>query len=206
MQKEFEVMLQLQDTMNRKVHPEWRKQQFAWFRALWIECGELVEHYGYKWWKKQTPDMQQVQLEVVDIWHFGLSMLIDGREFAEIANDIVHQLKPFEQDDAGVIEATEALAESVLVTRQFDVLRFWRLLYAAGMDSDMLFKQYVGKNVLNLFRQDHGYKDGSYIKTWEGREDNEHLSEILNCAEHIDENFADTVYQQLENIYKRVAG
>ena len=205
MQKPLQVMLQLQDSMNRKVNPEWREQNYAWFRALWIECGELVEHYGYKWWKKQTPDMQQVQLEVVDIWHFGLSMLIDGRDFADIAADITRQLEPFKEEQIGVIDATEALAESVLVTRQFDVLRFWRLLHAADMDFDMLFKQYVGKNVLNLFRQDHGYKDGSYIKTWQGREDNEHLSEILNQAENIDENFADKVYQQLESLYQQVS-
>lgn len=37
------------------------------------------------------------------------------------------------------------------------------------------FKQYTGKNVLNVFRQDHGYKAGTYIKVWDGREDNEHL-------------------------------
>lgn len=205
-QQQFQVMLQLQDTMNRKVHPNWREQHFAWFRALWIECGELVDHYGYKWWKKQAPDMQQVQLEVVDIWHFGLSMLIDGRDVADIAADMVQQLQAFVADDTGVIEATEALVESVLVSRQFDVLRFWRLLHAAGMDAGQLFRQYVGKNVLNLFRQDHGYKEGSYIKTWHGREDNEHLSEILGQASEVDADFADRVYQQLQAIYQGVAG
>jgi hypothetical protein len=33
--------------------------------------------------------------------------------------------------------------------------------------------------VLNFFRQDHGYQDGSYRKVWAGREDNEHLMELL---------------------------
>ena len=57
------------------------------------------------------------------------------------------------------------------------------------------------KNVLNFFRQDHGYKSGSYIKIWHGREDNEVLSEILASAEHVDDNFADWVYQQLQAAY-----
>ena len=70
------------------------------------------------------------------------------------------------------------------------------------MSFDDLFKQYVGKNVLNFFRQDHGYKDGSYIKIWNGREDNEHLSDILNAAEAIDADFAEQVYQKLEAVYK----
>lgn len=201
MQKQLQVMLQLQDTMNGKVHADWRSQNFAWFRALWIECGELVEHYGYKWWKKQTPDMQQVQLEVVDIWHFGLSMLIDGRDFSLIAGEIVEKLTHNPIEQRTVIDATEVLAASVLNSRRFDVLAFWSLLYAADMTFDTLFKQYVGKNVLNLFRQDHGYKDGTYIKIWHGREDNEHLSDILANRHDIGSDFADTVYQALEAIY-----
>lgn len=202
MQKQLEVMLQLQDKMNQKVHPQWVDQHYAWFRAIWIECGELVDHYGYKWWKKQEPDMPQVQLEIVDIWHFGLSMLIDGRDFAVIADEIYNMLDKGPVAELGVIDATEALAESILATREFDVCKFWALMLAADMSFDDLFKQYVGKNVLNFFRQDNGYKQGTYIKIWHGREDNEHLTDILNAAEDIAENFADEVYQQLMARYR----
>ncbi len=204
MQKQLAIMLDLQDKMNKKVHSDWIAQDFAWFRAIWIECGELVDHYGYKWWKKQQPDMAQVQLEIVDIWHFGLSMLMDGREHSEIANEIAEQLVQQPEKAQGVIEATETLAESILATRAFDVVKFWQLLQVAEMDFDELFKQYVGKNVLNFFRQDHGYKDGSYVKVWHGREDNEHLSEIMNQQTHIDEHLADVLYQSLETIYNKL--
>ncbi|NRB41298.1 MAG: dUTP diphosphatase [Pseudomonadales bacterium] len=202
MQQQLVVMLDLQDKMNKKVHPDWIQQDFAWFRAIWIECGELVDHYGYKWWKKQTPDMGQVQLEVVDIWHFGLSMLIDGRDTAVIAAEIADALQATGESAQGVIEATESLAESLLATRKFDVVKFSGLLNATEMSFDELFKQYVGKNVLNFFRQDHGYKDGSYIKIWNGQEDNECLSEILNAAENVSDDFAEQVYQQLDKIYR----
>ena len=202
MQKQLAVMLELQDKMNKKVHPDWIAQDFAWFRAIWIECGELVDHYGYKWWKKQTPDMAQVQLEIVDIWHFGLSMLIDGRAIDVIAAEIDEQLQQQQSEAAGVIEATETLAETILATRKFDVAAFWQLLNAADMSFDELFKQYVGKNVLNFFRQDHGYKDGSYIKQWHGREDNEHLSDLLNAADNVAEDFAEHLYNQLQDIYR----
>ena len=60
-------MLQMQHRMNSRVHDDWINQSFEWYRATWIECGELMDHVGYKWWKKQTPDMEQVRLEVVDI-------------------------------------------------------------------------------------------------------------------------------------------
>ena len=61
----FYIMLDLQDKMNTKVHPEWRDQDYAWFRAVWVECGELADHCGYKWWKKQELNLKQIKLEIV---------------------------------------------------------------------------------------------------------------------------------------------
>ena len=201
MKTQLTIMLDLQDKMNQKVHPQWHTQNYAWFRAIWIECGELVEHYGYKWWKKQTPDMGQVQLEVVDIWHFGLSMLIDSSEFDAIADNIIAALDAGPVASLEVIDATETLAESILATREFDVRKFWTLMVACDLSFDELFKQYVGKNVLNFFRQDNGYKTGEYIKVWHGEEDNEVLSKILNSAETVNDDFADWVYSQLQSAY-----
>ena len=133
--QQFKAMLQLQDSMNTKVHPQWIQQRYAYYRALWLECGELVEHYGYKWWKKQTPDMQQVQLEVVDIWHFGLSMLFDGRAVDEIAATLDAELQQGEVAGLGVLDAAEALAEVTLATRKFSIAKFWSLLQAADEPS-----------------------------------------------------------------------
>jgi hypothetical protein len=52
-----------------------------------------------------------------------------------------------------------------------------------------------------MFRQDHGYKAGSYIKIWDGREDNEHLVEILEMAELNDGDVRDALYQSLKARY-----
>ncbi len=199
--QQFKSMLQLQDSMNTKVHPQWAQQGFAYYRALWLECGELVEHYGYKWWKKQTPNMQQVQLEVVDIWHFGLSMLFDGRTVDEIATALTAELKQGEVVQLGVLDATEALAEVTLSTREFSVVAFWSLLQAAEMDADVLYRSYVGKNVLNFFRQDNGYKDGSYRKDWQGREDNEHLVELSEQLDAGTDSYAKDLYAALTERY-----
>lgn len=201
--KQLQVMLKLQDEMNSKVHPAWREQNFAWFRALWIECGELIDHYGYKWWKKQDADMPQVQLEVVDIWHFGLSMRIDGRDFSVIAEEMAAEIHSQNLEATGVIEATEQLVARVLVKKSFHAGEFAQLMQAADLTMDSLFKQYVGKNILNRFRQDHGYKEGTYIKTWQGREDNEHLSEVLQSLP-VNDGFAEAVYQALRAIYQEV--
>lgn len=202
MKQAFITMLEMQDRMNQKVHPDWIAQQFDWYRAIWIECGELVEHYGYKWWKKQTPDMDQVKLEAIDIWHFGMSALFaDGKTLEDIAELMESQLIGYEAVDNDVREATELLAQHSLATKGFSVRLFWDLLSATGMTFDDLYQQYVGKNVLNFFRQDNGYKDGSYIKQWQGREDNEHLVEILAELDSQQPTYSDEVYQSLQQRY-----
>lgn len=202
MQQALENMLAMQHSMNTRVHENWVEQNFAWYRAIWIECGELVEHYGYKWWKKQAPDLAQVQLEVIDIWHFGLSALFaSGKSQSEIASDIAAQVADYQVQGLDVRDATEALAQYSLETKSFSVCLFWELMLASGLDFDSLYSAYVGKNVLNFFRQDHGYKEGSYHKNWAGREDNEHLVELIGSLDKDAEDFARQLYAALESRY-----
>jgi len=56
-----------------------------------------------------------------------------------------------------------------------------------------LYRLYIGKNVLNQFRQDNGYKENTYIKTWNGDEDNVAMYEMM--AKH--ENINSTVLYEL---------
>ena len=194
-------MLELQDAMNSKVNPDWRNAGSEWYRAIWTECAEMLDHYGWKWWKHQQPDMEQVKLEIVDIWHFAMSdLLIRGQSTEDVASQIEAGLsQPVQADD--IRQSIESLALVTLQTRSAHVAEFVGLMQCAGLSFEELFRMYVGKNVLNFFRQDHGYKDGSYIKVWNGREDNEHLAEILSSLNPDDSGFADKVYQQLESAY-----
>lgn len=196
------TMLSLQDKMNTKVHPDWRSQGFEWYRAAWIECGELMDHAGYKWWKHAEPDIEQIQLEVVDIWHFGMSALLaETNDQGDLAAAIVDDLSQNLDQSMTLLLATEQLAASCVSTKCFNVSHFKALMIASDLDFDRLYRLYVGKNVLNFFRQDHGYKDGSYQKLWAGREDNEHLSEVLEGLDISSESFADQVYDGLSERY-----
>lgn len=198
-------MLTMQFNMNTRVHENWIDQNFEWYRAAWVECGELIDHYGYKWWKKQQPDLEQVQLEVIDIWHFGLSALFEqGKSIDQLAAEIAEELTGHQLTEIGVREATEALALHCLETRSFSPSRFWDLMLASGLNFDSLYSAYVGKNVLNFFRQDHGYKEGTYVKNWAGREDNEHLVDLVATLDKNAEDFADQVYQALQGRYREV--
>jgi dimeric dUTPase (all-alpha-NTP-PPase superfamily) len=200
-QTQIQVMLDLQNAMNTRVHSDWRQQGFEWYRAIWIECAELMDHYGWKWWKKQTPDIDQVKLEVIDIWHFGLSMLLVNNTSATmIEEQLSSALKKELADD--FLESVELFAGDVLVSKTFCIAKFTRMLTASGMSFDELYTGYVGKNVLNFFRQDHGYKEGTYHKLWGGKEDNEHLVELVNTIDTSANDFKEELYAALDSRYQ----
>ena len=111
------------------------------------------EPRGYKWWKKQTPDMEQVRLEVVDIWHFGLSALFDAEtDLEQLAEQIVADFtsaettaRESESAVAQIHEATEALAQHVLASKAFSVPLFAALMQACELSAEGLYRHYVGK-------------------------------------------------------------
>jgi hypothetical protein len=145
--------------------------------------------------------MEQVRLEIVDIWHFALSVeLLHGDPAEQTAERLARELaQPAATED--LRGAIERMAERAIRTHEADVPVLAALMGHAGMDFDQLYKTYVGKNVLNGFRQDYGYKQGRYVKTWAGREDNEHLAEILAELDPATPGFARQVYDRLAAAY-----
>ena len=202
MKQKLLAMLQMQNEMNSRVHPSWRDQNYEWYRAIWIECAELMDHYGWKWWKKQSPDREQVILELIDIWHFGLSSLLQAETSEDKIADRLEAAMSATQLDQVFLDDVETFAQRTLSTRQFDPLLFNRLLCHMDISLDHLYRSYVGKNVLNFFRQDRGYKEGSYKKHWQdGREDNVHLVEILELLDSDSSTYRQDVYRELANRY-----
>lgn len=201
MVKQIAVMLEMQHAMNTKVHEKWFDQNYEWYRAIWIECAEMLEHHGWKWWKHQKPDVEQVKMELVDIFHFGLSSRIDGElSFDEIAEELAGEmLEPVVKDDFK--QTLEILAGQAVMYQHFDGASFAGCMEQIEMPFEELFKSYVGKNTLNFFRQDNGYKDGTYIKEWNGLEDNEVLVEILEKLDPTHEDFKNQVYKGLADRY-----
>lgn len=210
---QLHTMLSLQDKMNKKVNPEWLTAGYQYLRAAMIESVEGIEHHGWKWWKAQEKDLPQLQMELVDIWHFALSAIIidfDG-DLDKSAHTIAGNLqaessivtfdsKDYDFQTQHILDNLELMA-GLCAAKRFDVPLFIKIVEQAEMDSNELFRQYVGKNVLNFFRQDHGYKTGTYIKIWHGQEDNEHLVEVLNTLDIEAEDFSQQVYAGLQSRY-----
>jgi dimeric dUTPase (all-alpha-NTP-PPase superfamily) len=195
-------MLELQDAMNSKVNPDWRSAANEWYRAIWMESSEMLEHYGWKWWKQQLPDVMQVKLEVVDIIHFALSIRLEqGASLDDIATDIAMDFsKPRATDD--IRTTIELLARETLLDRGAHFSIIAGVMTHLEMPFDELYQIYVGKNVLNMFRQENGYKQGTYQKIWAGREDNEHLAEILESLDCDNPAYKDEIYAALGGKYE----
>ena len=194
-------MLTMQDAMNSRVSETWRTNGYEWYRAIWVECAEMLDHHGWKWWKHQEIDVAQVQLELVDIFHFGLSLrLMTGADVEEISQELANELiKNTGETDFKI--ALENLASAAVSNKSFDAVALADCMSLMNMDLNELFRQYVGKNTLNFFRQDHGYKEGTYIKVWHGEEDNEVLATLVNDLDASADDFQQQLYQALSKKY-----
>ena len=214
---QLDAMLKMQDEMNSKVNPEWVSAKNNWHRAIQVEGVEAIEHHGWKWWKQQDNDMAQLRMELVDIWHFVLSAVIQSKhgnvplaKMDMVSEFNLHQ-KSVQFDNQYYALAQMTLLEKLdllvglAAAKRTNLALFESLLLECEMNWLELFKQYVGKNVLNIFRQDNGYKSGTYIKVWNGKEDNEHLLEIIARIDLEDDDVRNLLYQHLQTRYEGVA-
>ncbi len=211
-EEKLELMLSLQEGVNSIINPQWKSAGQAWHRAIWMECAEILDREGdWKWWKAapkfesdhaRAQHREQQQIELCDIWHFVLSWALEEDQpaarllpAAGIADD---------EDKNACIEALVAQA----IARDLPGLlpHFHAACRIFGLGFDRLFELYVGKNVVNRFRQDRGYKTGGYRKRFGGMEDNEHLSEIMaGLTDTPIFELADTLYEKLSVRYEKMA-
>jgi len=225
MNSQILLMLQLQNQLNNATNgEEWVKgvtknnKKINWRRCIYMECAEMIDSFGWKHWKniEQEPDWDNLQIEVVDVWHFIMSLLIEEYykemrgSVENIANDISESpaLSLIENVDNGfasqevVMEKIEDLMRHALSKEQLDkeglVKDFFELTAMSGLSLDTLYRLYVGKNILNQFRQDNGYKDGSYIKVWDGDEDNVVMKRIWEEHKSLK---PDELYKELAKAY-----
>jgi dimeric dUTPase (all-alpha-NTP-PPase superfamily) len=206
-------MLGLQVEMNRKIDPQWHAKGFAFLRAAFVESAEALEHYGWKWWKKQTPDMGQLRIELVDIWHFLMShyLVLAGNDQEAAAKAIAQEWsaspefefdgKRYSTERMDMREQLELLA-ALSAVRRIHLPLVVALFKGCGLDADSLYTAYVSKNILNHFRQDNGYKTGEYIKMWRGVEDNAHMEELLKTLDARSESLPARLYEALERRYR----
>ena len=213
----FKLQQELNDNTNGK---DWelgvtkQGKEINWRRCIYLEAAELIDSYPWKHWKNINSDVdrENVKVELVDIWHFVMSEVLrvnylnEKKPLAALAKDIEDAIKDIdvkrEDNYYKEIEAIEELIKKLFCN--FELIdftkSFFELSYKLGLDLDSLYKLYIGKNILNIFRQEHGYKDGTYKKVWNGKEDNVVMQEILANNSNIT---PDELYKKLEEQYKK---
>lgn len=211
-------MLAMQETLNELIDPSWLAKRYPWYRAAWIEAAELMDHIGWKWWKSQEFDEMQAQIEVVDIFHFILS---DVQQLADLSGrGDSHRVGFSELADLWDMRYTGACASkpTILLRAVEDYAQqtlarmspsepygaFAMMMSAAGLNIDSLFVLYVGKNTLNIFRQHNGYKEGYYVKTWGGMEDNVWLEGAMKDENPDDPAYVAKIMNRLNMAYQVV--
>jgi dUTPase len=147
-----------------------------------------------------------VKLEIVDIWHFGLSELMRTKQLTADRVDPAIVRTFVERGSvklaSDVREAVETLAERTLYSHAFPLEAFIDLMVALPLSFEELYRIYVGKNVLNTFRLAHGYQSGGYRKLWAGREDNDHLVELARALDAGAAGYPESLYSALAARYE----
>lgn len=219
------LMLQLQASLNESTNgAKWvdgvtkNGKTIDWKRCIYMECAEMIDSFSWKHWKNidKEGDLANLQIEVVDVWHFVMSLAIErySKEskgsIEDIAVDIsdigsfskIKSAKSSFASQNEIIQKIEIIMFDVLNKKAFDIEKlmadFFELVFMSSLNLDSLYKLYVGKNILNQFRQDHGYKDGTYIKIWAGEEDNVVMTNILNTNINLS---PDGLYRELTKQY-----
>lgn len=207
MKEQILTMLSLQNKMNSTVHSDWHKQGFKWTRAIMVEGVEALDHYGWKWWKKQEPDLAQVRIELVDIWHFIMSHYIEHyvphKELLEDYLEATFKSGPPEYLVEGDPRKCLELLIANAAMGEIHMNAFLALMVQCKLPFNDLYKLYIAKNVLNMFRQANGYKTGTYIKNWNGEEDNVVLDTLLRTRPNATPEQLET---RLGQLYAEVAG
>jgi len=219
-------MLNLQQELNDATNGEgWEKgvtkngKLIDWKRCSYLECAELIESYPWKHWKNidAQPDYANIKIEAVDIWHFIMSQALEDYKMKNLGNietlaKNIHKLPNIETFYADItttttsyyeqIEVAESLMKTLFCDESTEKLMeaFVDVAVQSGLNVDALYKLYVGKNILNKFRQDHGYKDGTYIKIWNGEEDNVTMQRVLEVDENVT---PEGLYETLEKAYPK---
>jgi len=210
----------LQDALNEYITKDWKnnRTELDFMVANHQEMAELIETeykdgdtkhaMGWKWWKgasgERTMDMvdwdnlhpdvvANIKIELTDLLFFTLSQKVlndhtDPDEFVQLAdNDWVNFMS---------ITANNLLqrpgASLMLILELAKKLDFNIAAY------------YVAKHTLNHIRQLSGYKDGSYKKIVDGKEDNEMLHDIIKhiSIPHIEENFDGVANKIMMTVYE----
>lgn len=206
-----EVMV-LQNTLNEKVDTNWVNRNRNWKIALIIENAEAMDSLNWSWWKVRENNWKNLETELIDMFSFNLSKLLETKATSILIPYIASRELQLQNEKKVIVrddELTQIVLDKMsndfimaLVTGNYisSIMVLFDIWYIIGNNINDFFKQYKIKYTLNIFRQEHGYKEGTYQKIWNNEEDNVRAKELSASIEY-SENFYDDLYIALEGYY-----
>ena len=193
LESRFPEMIEAQDALNRRTAgPDWATRALPWHIAIVTEVAEAIESLPWKWWKGGEADLENLKVELIDLWHFVLSWAIQERLFEDggysyrhiinKANRIVETHFDTRENESGKIDQAALVNLLVQIMHHasspesaepgcYDLVALVMseilAAYFHVATEDPLPARYLVKNWLNEFRQREGYQSdaGSYRKT-----------------------------------------
>ena len=181
--------VQMQTEFNNKVAPGWmhdiQNVKYDFWMAILDETTEVLNSKHWKWWKDSTKhgdvDWTNVRVELVDLFHFILSLTIQQKNeqllFASFINFEINEVTKKDRlirDENYFKEFWDLFLMAVQIKSLPLVAVKWvEFWYRAGYNAEDLFKDYRIKNMLNKLRQKYGYgAKNNYKKMWPGIQEN----------------------------------
>ncbi len=224
--KYIKEMLTLQQKLNDETNGiGWESgytknnRMINWKRCIYMESAELIDSFNWKHWKDIDSDIDwdNAAIEIVDIWHFVMSLALEDYKVNSrggidtLVDDIINtqgferfSKEAYSASSTSFMEIINDIESIINMTTNFKVdifdgllKTYFSLALKCGVNLKTLYKFYVAKNVLNQFRQNHGYKEGTYKKVWGSKEDNQVMLEILNKNSL----GAEEIYEELSRAY-----
>jgi dimeric dUTPase (all-alpha-NTP-PPase superfamily) len=204
----YKKMVELQHSFNILAMGEnYLDLNLNWNSAIIAESGEMLDSLGYKWWKKQEVDMDNAKVEAIDLLHFVISERMQSYNHSEF-DTIIETSRDFSVFNSKVFKNGfflygEDIKNNINTLNYDKIDRFMvlkEIFNKLEMSNEDVYIAYIVKNCLNKFRQNNGYKEGTYQKIWIDKEDNVVAYEL---AKNIgaDENLFDLLYDELETTY-----
>jgi len=213
--------VEIQKKFNNSIAPDWQMDKdhlkYDFWMAVLDETVEVLGSRHWKWWKNSNEmgkvDWDNIKVELIDIFHFLLSIAIQH----DMEHIIFSQLVNMEmsKDEHSVArddkffddfwnEFLMAVQMKILPVACIKLVEFW---YRAGGDTTELFKEYRIKAALNNIRQEFGYgAANTYQKMWLDKETSEKVEDNVIAWKlakdvDLDADTTKTITDKLRNYY-----
>ena len=173
--------------------------------GLLDELNEAWTSFDWKHWSPKEDDISNFKLELADIMFHLLSLFIINKETFE--NEIVKMSVNGIAPTVVIVDLIRIVSNAIANNRshitnnslKIMLKKLLGVMDEMGITIEEIAKVHSAKAILTVFRNKHGYNNGTYVKEWLGGEDNAYLMQLIDTC-----NTNEDIKPALEVKYKEV--